>query len=46
MRKIEIDELRHLELEILDYVAKFCDEHNITYWLDFGTLIGAIRHKG
>ena len=46
MRRIELDELRQLELEILDYVAKFCDEHEITYWLDFGTLIGAIRHKG
>ena len=46
MRRIELEELRHLELEILDYVATFCDEHEITYWLDFGTLIGAIRHKG
>lgn len=46
MRRIELDELRQLELEILDYVARFCDEHNITDWLDFGTLIGAIRHKG
>ena len=46
MRRIELDELRKLELEILDYVAQFCDEHGITYWLDFGTLIGAVRHKG
>ena len=46
MRRIELDELRQLELDILDYVAKFCDEHGITYWLDFGTLIGAVRHKG
>ena len=46
MKRIEPDELKQLELDILDYVAKFCDEHEITYWLDFGTLIGAIRHKG
>ena len=45
-RVIEIDELRSLQLGILDCVAKFCDEHKIKYWLDYGTLIGAIRHKG
>ena len=47
MRRVtEIDELRSLQLGILDCVAKFCDEHKIKYWLDYGTLIGAIRHKG
>ena len=46
MRRIETDELKQLELDILDYVARFCEEHEITYWLDFGTLIGAVRHKG
>ena len=30
-------------LKELDYV---CKQHNLRYWLDFGTLIGAIRHKG
>ncbi len=30
-------------LKEFDYV---CKQNNLTYWLDFGTLLGAIRHKG
>ncbi len=30
-------------LKIIDYV---CKKHNITYWLDSGTLLGAVRHGG
>lgn len=46
MRRLTIQEVRKIQLEILDVVAKFCDENNINYWLNGGTLLGAIRHKG
>jgi len=37
-------QLANLELlKELDYV---CRQNNLKYWIDFGTLLGAIRHKG
>lgn len=46
MREISSEEMRKIQLRILDVVTEFCDEHKIDYWLDSGTLLGAIRHKG
>lgn len=41
-----INKVHNTELEILNAVHKFCLEHNIKYSLTYGTLIGAVRHKG
>ncbi len=46
MRKIGMDELRQKQMEVLDYVSSFCDQQGIRYWIEGGTLLGAIRHKG
>ncbi len=46
MRELSVDELKTIQLEILGVTAKFCEEHGIKYWLNSGTLIGTIRHKG
>lgn len=42
----EIERLWQTELEIMDVVHSFCKEHNLKYSLAYGTLLGAIRHKG
>lgn len=42
-------DLRIMQLcdaEMLKIVDKILTKHNLTYWLDFGTLLGAVRHKG
>lgn len=46
MRSIDTTELKALQMEILDYVHKFCVKNHIKYSLACGTLIGAVRHGG
>ena len=47
MKKIEdIQELRQIQLGILDAVHQFCVSNGLRYFLSSGTLIGAVRHKG
>lgn len=41
--------LRKAQLRMLDIlveVDKICKKHNIAYWIDYGTLLGAVRHGG
>ena len=33
-------------LVLLKKVDRICRENNLTYWMDFGSLLGAVRHKG
>lgn len=35
-----------MELTVLDLIDSICSKHNITYFADWGTYLGAIRHKG
>lgn len=46
MREMTLDELKKSELNILKAFTSFCDKNELYYTLAFGTLIGAIRHKG
>lgn len=45
-RELYLDDLKRIETEILDYVAQFCDNNGLRYFIDSGTLLGAVRHKG
>lgn len=46
MKRIEAEELKTIQLQILSEVCSFCEQQKIQYWLDNGTLLGAVRHKG
>jgi lipopolysaccharide cholinephosphotransferase len=46
MRKLDITEVQNVSLEILKVVSDICEKEGLRYFLTYGTLIGAIRHKG
>lgn len=46
MKQINLLEVKEIQLSILRDVSDFCEKSNIRYFLIYGTLIGAIRHKG
>lgn len=46
MKEMTLDEVKRLQLNILDVIDKFCSEFGIRYSMAYGTLLGAVRHKG
>lgn len=41
-----LPEVKQIELEILNIVDEFCRKNDIKYSLAYGTMLGAVRHKG
>lgn len=41
-----LEEIQKVNLETLKFISRICDREGIRYILAYGTLIGAIRHKG
>ena len=46
MDKETLRSVQMIQLEIAMEIRRVCDALEIQYWLDFGTLLGAVRHKG
>lgn len=46
MKEMSLREIQLFSLEILKDVHDFCISNDINYSLAYGTLLGAIRHKG
>ncbi len=43
---LQLNEVMETEEKLLREFSRFCEEHELKYYLAFGTLIGAVRHKG
>lgn len=45
-RQLNEEEIKTLELGVMDYIHNLCERENINYSLAYGTLLGAVRHRG
>ena len=44
--ELELEDLKRIEFEMLCAFDDFAKKHGLCYWLIYGTLLGAARHKG
>ena len=42
----EMKKVRDVQVEMVTFLLKVCQKHNLKIWADGGTLLGAVRHKG
>lgn len=45
-KPLSIEEIHEGTLEIIKKLIEICDEINVNYFVAYGSLIGAVRHKG
>ena len=45
-KKLQLRRCQLKQLSMLEEIDRICQKHHIGYWLDGGTLLGAVRHKG
>lgn len=46
LEPISLEECKEIELDMFRQIVKVCEKHKLRYILDYGTLIGAVRHGG
>ena len=46
MKEMTMDDVKAVSLDVLQEFHDFCEANGLRYSLGFGTLLGAIRHKG
>lgn len=46
MEKLTMKEIQEGSIKVLDLIDNICRKENLCYYLVYGTLLGAIRHKG
>ncbi len=42
----ELEKVKKISIEMLDYFDSFCRQNGLTYFISCGTALGAVRHRG
>lgn len=42
----KLDEIKKIEIEVMEEIKRICEKHGIKYFLVGGSMLGAVRHKG
>lgn len=45
-KEITLKEIQEVSLDTLKHIRDFCEKHDIKFFIAYGTLLGAVRHKG
>lgn len=45
-KEIPDEEVRKIELDIFSKIVSICEKYELRYIIDYGTLLGAVRHSG
>lgn len=45
-KKLDLKGIKQAEFEVLVAFRNYCEKHGLRFYLAYGTLIGAVRHKG
>ena len=46
MKELNIDDIHRILLDMAKSIHRICEENGLTYYLAYGSLLGAVRHKG
>ena len=46
MKELSIGEVKNMQIDIMNKIHDFCVSNGINYSLAWGTMLGAVRHKG
>lgn len=39
-----IADIQYISIELLEFVGNICEKHDLPWWIDYGNLLGSIRH--
>lgn len=46
MNQEDAIQFKKTQLKLFDAVYKICSEHGLRHWINFGTLLEVVHHKG